>query len=261
MTIEQEIWDEFKELSEFDISSDKASYQEAKQYFGVQYEDSIETIPRINSNRYIQEDIDSKIEKALNSESVDWDNVIKIYPVRPERTIKEAKYPEPTWRSKKERIEIGNILMLNYGSAEGLKELFLSENEARKYLAEKRWGDNCICPYCSSSHITEFNYSSERKLHNSQFYKCNTCRNNFSATVRTVFENTKVPLTKWFNGIYLLTSTKTRKLSSYQLSTAIGVSQLTAWRMGHKIKSVVNDPIFVDIRNGLFKQDVQAHQT
>lgn len=252
MSIEQEIWDEFKELSERDIISDRVSYGEAKQYFGIRYENPIGSLSRINGNQYIQNNADYKIEKALREENINWDEVKKLYP-KSEIQFKynyAPKYPEPKWRTKKENREIENLLLTNYGSIEGLNELFLSEPEARKYLKDKRWADNIICPYCGCQNI--YILTAQRQGYQCGDYK--NCHKKFSLTVSTIFENTKIGLNKWLQGIHLLSSNKTSKISTPQLGRVLGITQVSAWRMTHKIKSAVNDPIFEDIRNGLFNK-------
>jgi hypothetical protein len=61
----------------------------------------------------------------------------------------------------------------------------------------------------------------------------------FSYKTGTIFENTKIPLKKWFLTIYLHTSHK-KGISSLQLSKDIGVTQKTAWFMLKKVDLLEN---------------------
>lgn len=72
------------------------------------------------------------------------------------------------------------------------------------------------------------------KLKNNQ-YRCRKTGKNFNVKTRTIFENTKIPLTKWFIAIWLITSHK-KGISSYQLARDIHVTQKTAWFMLHRIR-------------------------
>ncbi|WP_419609066.1 IS1595 family transposase, partial [Thiolapillus sp.] len=64
------------------------------------------------------------------------------------------------------------------------------------------------------------------------------CHRQTSLTSGTIFAATKVPLTKWFLAIYLLTQRKT-SVSALQLKRDIGVSYNTAWKMKHKLMQVM----------------------
>lgn len=66
-------------------------------------------------------------------------------------------------------------------------------------------------------------------------YHCTACNKNFSCLVGTIFENTKLPLIKWFVGMYLISSHK-KGISSHQLARDIEITQSTAWYMLQKIR-------------------------
>ena len=66
-------------------------------------------------------------------------------------------------------------------------------------------------------------------------FHCTGCNKNFSCLVGTIFENTKLPLIKWFVAMYLISSHK-KGISSHQLSRDIDVTQTTAWYMLQKIR-------------------------
>ena len=63
------------------------------------------------------------------------------------------------------------------------------------------------------------------------------CGKNFSVTVGTIFENTKIPLRKWFIAMYLISSHK-KGVSSHQLSLDLGITQKTAWFILHKVRTL-----------------------
>lgn len=77
------------------------------------------------------------------------------------------------------------------------------------------------------------------KLKN-HWYRCKDTGKNFNVKTRTIFENTKIPLPKWFIAIWLVTSHK-RGISSYQLARDIHVTQKTAWFMLHRIRKGIED--------------------
>ena len=64
--------------------------------------------------------------------------------------------------------------------------------------------------------------------------QCNKCNRKTSLTAQTIFHSTKLPLTKWFLAIYLMTQCK-NGISQLELSRQVGVSINTAALMYHKI--------------------------
>ncbi len=109
---------------------------------------------------------------------------------------------------------------------------FHSNSVCLKYLAEKRWTGNVVCPYCEHNKIYHFKDGLR--------YKCAGCERIFNARASTIFHNTKIPLYKWFLACYLLTSHK-KGISSVQLAKDIKVTQKTAWNMLHLIRSMLTN--------------------
>lgn len=106
---------------------------------------------------------------------------------------------------------------------------FTDNNVCKQFLAQQRWSDgDVICPICGAHHCTT------RK---DGRYHCCGCKHNFSVTVGTIFENTKISLVKWFVGIYLVSAHK-KGVSSHQLGRDLKVTQKTAWYMLTKLRTL-----------------------
>jgi hypothetical protein len=71
-------------------------------------------------------------------------------------------------------------------------------------------------------------------------YKCRACRKPFTVKVGTIFEASHIPLHKWLQAIYLLSSSK-KGFSSNQLARAIGVTVKSAWFLSHRIRAAMAD--------------------
>lgn len=106
---------------------------------------------------------------------------------------------------------------------------FNTEQVSRDYLELIRWNGALECPYkdCKGGKICK--YSDGKR------YKCAACKRQYSVKVGTIFEDSKIPLQKWFAAIYLLTAHK-KGISSLQLHRDIGVTQKTAWYMMHRVR-------------------------
>ena len=111
---------------------------------------------------------------------------------------------------------------------------FSNEEKCKEYLEAQRWNGTPACPFCGSINVCRFS--------NGKIFKCREkqCRNKFSVTVGTIYENTKIPLTKWFLATYIL-AVHSKGISSLQLATWLGVTQKTAWHLNHRIRIMLTD--------------------
>lgn len=104
---------------------------------------------------------------------------------------------------------------------------FNSEEACTNYLINKRFGDKAHCIKCESAKVYP--------LKDGKRFKCISCDKVFSVRMGTIFESSRIPLTKWFLAIYLTLSHK-KGLSSIQLAKEIDVTQKSAWFMQHRIR-------------------------
>lgn len=111
---------------------------------------------------------------------------------------------------------------------------FNQEKDYRNYLIQRRWSSGVCCSFCENRQIT-------RRTNTGRF-KCNECNRSFSITSGTILHATKIPLSKWFLAISIITNAK-KGVSSLQLSRDLGVNKNTAWYLQMRIRSaMVNDP-------------------
>ncbi len=115
--------------------------------------------------------------------------------------------------------------------------IFTDVEKAREALEAVRWPNGPVCPHCGSvERIAKV--EGTKKSHRPGLYYCNACQGQFTVTVGTIFEDSKVPLTKWWQAVYLLSSSK-KGISSHQLHRMLGVSYKTAWFMTHRIREAM----------------------
>lgn len=124
---------------------------------------------------------------------------------------------------------------------------FPDEKACRDYLANSRWGDQPQCPHCG--HMAKIYRINDGKL-----YKCAKCMKQFTVRVGTIFEDSALPLQKWFMAIYILTAHR-KGISSCQLARDIEVTQKTAWFMLHRIRYAVKAKSFKKPLNGIVEID------
>jgi len=108
---------------------------------------------------------------------------------------------------------------------------FKEEKTCLQYLEQWVHKGDIKCPHCGLSNPYRYK--------DGKLFACSQCRVQFTAKVGTVFQNSRLPLVKWFMALYLFSANK-KGVSAIQLGKAIGVSRKTAWIMGHKIRESVN---------------------
>jgi transposase-like protein len=111
---------------------------------------------------------------------------------------------------------------------------FTCKTAAREHLEALRWPDGPFCPHCGSLTVTRL----EGKKHRAGLIQCNDCREQFTVTVGTVFERSKVPLHKWLLATHLLCASK-KGMSAHQIGRMLGVTYKTAWFMCHRIREAM----------------------
>jgi hypothetical protein len=111
-------------------------------------------------------------------------------------------------------------------SETAFRERFGTEKACRKTLFEMRWREGLTCPACGHRGFCA--------LKTRELFQCNRCKRQVRLTAGTVFQDTKLPLTVWFQAIYHLTQSK-GGVSSIELGRRLGVKRQTAWLMKHKL--------------------------
>ena len=112
---------------------------------------------------------------------------------------------------------------------------FKDPNAAREYLEGVRWPDGPICPHCG---VVGGHYQMRGKTQRKGLYTCKDCREQFTVTVGTVFERSKIPLHKWVLVTELMCASK-KGVSSKQVQRMLGVTYKTAWFMTHRVREAM----------------------
>lgn len=73
------------------------------------------------------------------------------------------------------------------------------------------------------------------------FYRCAVCRHDFTVTAGTLFSDTRLSLTLWFEAIWYVVNQK-HGASALGVQRVLGVSYPTAWRWLHKLRRAMVRP-------------------
>ncbi len=118
----------------------------------------------------------------------------------------------------------------DFNSIIEIVQVFKDEQTCIEYLEELRWGGIVVSPFDETSTVYKCKGGK---------YRCRNTGKYFNVKTNTLFDNTKIPLQKWFIAIWLVTSHK-KGISSLQLSKDIDVTQKTAWFMLQRIRKCFN---------------------
>lgn len=116
--------------------------------------------------------------------------------------------------------------------------IFVDDDEARKALEQVRWPHGPVCPHCGVTGTDIAKVEGKKQSHRPGLYYCNACKGQFTVTVGTVFERSKIPLSKWWMAVYLLNSSK-KGISAHQMHRTLKVTYKTAWFMMHRIREAM----------------------
>lgn len=114
---------------------------------------------------------------------------------------------------------------------------FTNEEKAREALEAVRWPEGPFCPHCGNLDQTKI-AKSQGKAARPGLYYCAACNGQFTVTVGTVMERSKIPLTKWLFAMHLMGASK-KGISALQLQRMLGVTYKTAWFLCHRIREAM----------------------
>lgn len=108
-----------------------------------------------------------------------------------------------------------------------MRAWFPDDNACLDYLDWLRWPDGFCCPHCSDAVVWQMGNTRLR---------CGGCRAWVSRTAGTIFQDTRVPLTSWFEAAWLMTVDK-QGISAASLQRLLSLgSYQTAWTMLHRFR-------------------------
>jgi len=114
---------------------------------------------------------------------------------------------------------------------------FQDPDKAREYLEAQRWPDGPVCPHCGNCDQDKIT-GLKGKAHRAGLYQCAECREQFTVTVGSVMERSKIPLNKWLLAMHLLGASK-KGMSAHQLHRMLGITYQSAWFLCHRVREAM----------------------
>jgi transposase-like protein len=120
-----------------------------------------------------------------------------------------------------------------------LSRLFVDEDAAREFLESKLWANGRHCPHCGCLETYKLTAKPKSKHPvRPGVYKCKACRAQFTVRIGTIFEESKLPISKWLMAIHLMTSSK-KGVSSHQIARELDITVKSAWFVTMRIREAM----------------------
>jgi transposase-like protein len=110
--------------------------------------------------------------------------------------------------------------------------LFDTDEKCRELLVRLRWPNGVECLRCKAP-VVELATAK-------QLFYCKECDYQFTVTASTIFNDSHLPLTKWFLATLLLCEAR-KGMSANQVKRTLGVSYKTAWYLCHRIRAAMKE--------------------
>ena len=110
-----------------------------------------------------------------------------------------------------------------------LYRMFADDAAAEAWFIEQRWPGGITCPHCGSGNVLE------KSAHKTMPHRCRDCRKRFSVRIGTPLQGSQLGYRVWAMAIFLMAS-GVKGTSSMRLHRDLGMTQKTAWYLGHRIR-------------------------
>lgn len=139
-----------------------------------------------------------------------------------------------------------SLRMSNTDGALNLIDLvkrFPTADAAREFLEKMLWPGGVTCAHCGVvGNATKLEGASCRP----GLYQCRDCGKQFTVTVGTIFEDSKIGLDKWLIAANLICASK-KSISALQISRMLDLPYKTAWFLCHRIRHAMQNNSFAKL--------------
>jgi transposase-like protein len=116
---------------------------------------------------------------------------------------------------------------------------FTDDEKARETFEAVRWPNGPVCPHCGNVDQDKIAKAQGKAVRPGLYY-CAACNDQFTVTVGTVMESSKISISKWLFAMHLMGSSK-KGISAHQLHRLLGITYKSAWFLAHRIREAMTD--------------------
>lgn len=114
------------------------------------------------------------------------------------------------------------------------------EKAAVEFMEKQRWGDHPACPHCGDLAVYQMKDSKTGERQANYRWRCRGCKEQFTARIGTVFEESRIPLKHWCFAFWRASTSK-KGVSALEIHRQTGVSYKSALFMLHRIRFAMNE--------------------
>lgn len=115
---------------------------------------------------------------------------------------------------------------------------FHDEQAAFTFVEAIIWPQGPVCPHCGGvERITAITPNPAKRIRFG-LKRCGQCKGQFTVRMGTIFEESKLPMTKWLQAIFLMTASK-KGVSAHQLHRTLEITYKSAWFLAHRIREAM----------------------
>jgi transposase-like protein len=117
--------------------------------------------------------------------------------------------------------------------------IYTDAEKAREHLEKLHWPNGPVCRHCGNADAEKIG-ALKGKAHRPGLYQCYECQQQFTVTVGTIMERSKIALNKWVYATHLMSASK-KGISAHQLHRMLGITYKSAWFMAHRIREAMRE--------------------
>ncbi len=125
-----------------------------------------------------------------------------------------------------------------------VSKTLVTDEQCLAFLEKMRWPDGVVrCTTCGNDKVSRITRKTASKNKRAQVYQClePTCKQQCSCTSGTIFNDSHLPLNKWFLAVALIVDAK-KGMSAKQVQHHLGLkSYQTAWYLCHRIRKAMEE--------------------
>jgi transposase-like protein len=115
---------------------------------------------------------------------------------------------------------------------------FHDEQAAFAWVETVLWVNGPVCPHCGGAEkISAIKPNPEKRIRIGLKF-CGQCRKQFTVRIGTIFEESKLPMTKWLQAIFLMVCPK-KGVSAHQVHRSLECTYKTALFLAHRIREAM----------------------
>jgi DNA-directed RNA polymerase subunit RPC12/RpoP len=129
---------------------------------------------------------------------------------------------------------------------------FATPEACNDFLEKMRWPEGIECVHCNGKRVSKYVKQAGTRTRISKrtgtaelkaipariLYVCLECKKQFSVIEGTIFNDSHLPLDKWFHAVALMVNAK-KGVSALQLKRDLGTAYKTAWYLAMRIRKAM----------------------